>query len=60
MKVVSTRSVAEGKVLTSRSLTLRRNGMLNQIYRTRHDDPDIGSGEIGLRVSFKRTAAPSH
>jgi len=49
-----------GKVLTSRSLTLRRNGMLNQIYRTRYDDPDIGSGEIGLRVSFERTAVPSH
>jgi len=50
--------VAEGRVLSSRSLTLRRKDTLYQVYDTRYNDPDLGSGEIGLRVSFKRTTTP--
>jgi len=51
--------VAEGKVLPERSLTLSRKNTVHQIYRSRYDDPDIGSGEIGLRVSFKRMELPA-
>ncbi|NOZ94193.1 MAG: hypothetical protein GXP47_05555 [Acidobacteria bacterium] len=52
--------VARGRLLPERSLTLRRRDTVYQVYQGRYDDPDIGSGEIGLRLSFKRSTAPSH
>ena len=50
--------VNQGRVVPGRSLTLRRKGWFHQVYNSTYDDPDLGSGEIGLRVSFERTVTP--
>ncbi len=43
-----------GKVLPERSITLKKADVLLQSYHSRYNDPDVGTGEIGVQLSFHR------